>query len=94
MCICYRQLNEKDSGSYTEVGYFTLTDDFARDISDVFNVITGYSLPAKWKRIISAPYDLRQYFFDLIDKEMDSRKNIRTDDLRQDEFARGPADDR
>ncbi len=62
--------NEKTARVYTDFGYFTANDDFARDVSDVFNVITGYSQPARWKRVISSPYDLREYFFELIDKEM------------------------
>jgi polyphosphate kinase len=51
-----------------------VNDDFAKDISDVFNMITGYSIPSRWKRIISSPYDLRHYFLELIDKEIDSQK--------------------
>ncbi|MBI4309408.1 MAG: polyphosphate kinase 1, partial [Candidatus Omnitrophica bacterium] len=62
--------NEKTARLYTDIGYFTANDDFARDIADVFNVITGYSLPSPWKRVISSPHDLRKYFFDLIDKEI------------------------
>lgn len=63
--------NEKTSRIYTDIGYFTSNDDFARDVADVFNVITGYSQPSPWKRIISSPYDLRKYFFDLIDREIE-----------------------
>ncbi len=66
--------NEKTARLYTDFGYFTANDDFARDVSDVFNVITGYSQPARWKRVISAPYDLREYFFELIDKEIAFQK--------------------
>jgi len=62
--------NEKTAKIYTDIGFFTANDDFARDIADVFNVITGYSLPSPWKRVISSPHDLRQYFFDLVDKEI------------------------
>ncbi|MBF0521771.1 MAG: polyphosphate kinase 1 [Candidatus Omnitrophica bacterium] len=69
--------NEKTAEIYTDIGYFTANDDFAKDISDVFNVITGYSLPSRWKRIISAPYDLRQYFFELIDKEIAAQKKYK-----------------
>ncbi|MBF0569272.1 MAG: polyphosphate kinase 1 [Candidatus Omnitrophica bacterium] len=66
--------NEKTARVYTDIGYFTANDDFARDISDVFNVITGYSQPARWKRVISSPYDLREYFFEMIDKEIEYQK--------------------
>ncbi len=66
--------NEKTARIYTDIGYFTANDDFARDIADVFNVITGYSLPSPWKRVISSPHDLRKYFFDLVDKEIKSHQ--------------------
>ncbi|MBD3272417.1 MAG: RNA degradosome polyphosphate kinase, partial [Elusimicrobia bacterium] len=69
--------NETTARIYTDLGYFTANDDFARDISDVFNVITGYSLPQRWKRIISSPYDLRQYFFELIDKEIEFQRKYK-----------------
>ena len=70
--------NEKTAEGYTDIGYFTANDDFARDISDVFNVITGYSLPSVWKRIVSSPNDLRQYFVGLIDKEIEYAKKFKT----------------
>jgi len=66
--------NENTARVYTDLGYFTANDDFAKDISDVFNVITGYSMPSRWKRIVSAPYDLRKYFFKLINKEIEFQK--------------------
>jgi polyphosphate kinase len=62
--------NEKTARLYTDVGYFTSNDDFGRDISDVFNVMTGYSMPSPWKRIVASPNDLRKYFFDMIDAEI------------------------
>lgn len=69
--------NEKTAKVYTDIGYFTANDDFAKDISDVFNVITGYSVPSPWKRIISSPNDLRKYFFDLVDQEIDFQKKYK-----------------
>jgi polyphosphate kinase len=69
--------NEKTAALYTDLGYFTAGDDFAKDISEVFNVITGYSLPSRWKRIVSSPYDLRQYFFEMIDQEIECQKQYK-----------------
>ncbi|MBU2102982.1 MAG: polyphosphate kinase 1 [Candidatus Omnitrophota bacterium] len=69
--------NEKTARVYTDIGYFTANDDFAKDISDVFNVITGYSIPSRWKRIVSSPNDLRHYFFELIDKEIECQKKYK-----------------
>ena len=62
--------NEYTARVYSDIGYFTNNDDFAKDISDMFNVITGYSMPPAWKRIVSAPRDLRGYLIALIDKEI------------------------
>ncbi|MBF0385604.1 MAG: polyphosphate kinase 1 [Candidatus Omnitrophica bacterium] len=69
--------NEKTSQAYTDLGYFTCNDDVARDISDLFNVITGYSLPVRAKRIVTAPADLRNYFFELINKEIAFNKKYK-----------------
>lgn len=69
--------NEKTARIYTDIGYFTVSDDFAKDISDIFNVITGYSLPARWRKIITSPNDMRSYFFEMIDKEMEFQKKYK-----------------
>lgn len=69
--------NERTACIYTDIGYFTTSDDFAGDISDVFNVITGYSVPARWKKIVASPNDMRKYFFELIDKEIEFQKRYK-----------------
>jgi len=66
--------NEKTANIYTDIGFFTCNDDVARDIADVFNVVTGYSMPSPWKRVISSPHDLRKYFCELVDKEIEAQK--------------------
>lgn len=69
--------NEKTARVYTDINYFTANDDFAKDVSEMFNVVTGYSLPLRWKRIISSPHDLRNYFFELIDREIECQKKYK-----------------
>jgi polyphosphate kinase len=69
--------NEKTAAIYTDIGYFTANEDIARDVSDVFNVITGYSMPTRRRRVVSAPHNLRQYFFELIDREIEFQKNYK-----------------
>lgn len=69
--------NERTAVAYTDTGYFTANDDFAKDISEVFNAITGYSVPGRWNRIVSSPYDLRQYFMEMIDKEIEYQKKYK-----------------
>jgi polyphosphate kinase len=66
--------NEKTAKIYTDLGFFTNNEDFGTDISDVFNVITGYSVPCRWKHVVSAPHDLRHYFMECIDIEIENQK--------------------
>lgn len=62
--------NEKTANVYTDLGYFTVNEDFARDISELFNVITGYSQPTSWEGIVTAPHNLRENTLALIDREI------------------------
>lgn len=70
--------NENTGKIYTDIGYFTSNEDIAKDISDMFNVVTGYSMPSTWKRIVSSPNDLRKYFFYMIEREITNQKKNKT----------------
>lgn len=69
--------NEKTAGIYTDIGYFTASEDFARDVCDIFNVITGYSTPESGRKVITAPHDMRRSFFALIDREIEFQKKFK-----------------
>ncbi|MEW6711620.1 MAG: polyphosphate kinase 1, partial [Candidatus Riflebacteria bacterium] len=61
--------NDKTARLYTDLGFFTCKNSYAADIAGVFNFLTGYSEPPHRKKIISAPYDLRQFLLDKIQNE-------------------------
>jgi polyphosphate kinase len=62
--------NDKTAKIYTDIGLFTNDQILASDISFLFNVMTGYSEPpASWKKIAVAPFDLKEKFISLIDRE-------------------------
>ena len=62
--------NDKTAKLYTDIGMFTTDDGICSDIAALFNVMTGYSAPKQqWEKISTAPFDLRQRFIDLIDRE-------------------------
>ncbi len=69
--------NQKTSEIYTDVGYFTVNEDIARDISELFNVITGYSQPTHWDQIIAAPDKMRDYTMALIEREIKFQKKYK-----------------
>lgn len=62
--------NEKTSRIYSDIGFFTSDEAIANDISAFFNMITGFSQPASWKKIEVAPYGLRKRLIRLIRREV------------------------
>ena len=54
---------------YTDIGLFTCDDDLADDVSDLFHAITGLSAPESWRKILAAPYNMRERILAMIDRE-------------------------
>lgn len=54
---------------YTDLGLFSANPDFGEDVSELFNLLTGYSHRQEWKKLIVAPVDLRERVIELIDRE-------------------------
>ncbi len=68
--------NEKTARLYSDIGFFTSQEEMVRDISAVFNTITGFTQPGELSRITMAPYSLRKKFERLILREsMRSRRD-------------------
>jgi polyphosphate kinase len=61
--------NEDTSSLYTDIGLLTSNQDYTRDISEFFNVITGHSLPDSYKNLITSPKQMRRSLIELIRKE-------------------------
>ncbi len=62
--------NDKTAKLYTDAGLFTTNSAMCSDIAALFNVMTGYSAPMEqWNKISCAPFDLRERFVSLIDRE-------------------------
>ena len=54
---------------YTDLGLFTANPGVGEDVSELFNLITGYSRGYEWKKLIVAPADLRRFVISLIKRE-------------------------
>jgi polyphosphate kinase len=62
--------NDKTARSYADTSIMTNDNKLCADISALFNLMTGYSEPSnEWHKITIAPFDLRQKFITLIDRE-------------------------
>lgn len=55
---------------YTDLSYFTTDPALCEDAAYVFNYITGYAKPAKFKKLAVAPLNLRRHLLRLIGEEM------------------------
>ncbi len=62
---------------YTDISYLTCREAFGEDASSLFNLLTGYSAPPKWKSLIVAPLGLHEAVLGLIAREADHARNGR-----------------
>ncbi|MBA2628156.1 MAG: polyphosphate kinase 1 [Gemmatimonadales bacterium] len=63
--------NLKTSRVYTDFGLFTTDPDLGADLTDLFNVLTGFGTPSAYRKLIVAPRGMRQRFLSLIRREID-----------------------
>jgi len=56
---------------YTDFSFITTREAIAEDASSLFNLLTGYSAPPKWKSLIVAPLGLHETVLGLIAREAD-----------------------
>jgi polyphosphate kinase len=61
--------NPKTSRIYEDYGLFTADDQVGRDLTRLFNELSGYAIEKKFKRLLVAPLHLRKGLLRLIDKE-------------------------
>ena len=61
--------NERTSRLYCDIGLFTAREEFGEDLSNLFNLLTGYTRPPKLHRLVVAPTQFRQGICERIDRE-------------------------
>ncbi|MBQ9518757.1 MAG: RNA degradosome polyphosphate kinase [Firmicutes bacterium] len=69
--------NDKTAKTYTDLGLMTAKESYGKDISALFNVLTGYSREQGWGRIAVAPTGLRAMFSAAIKRETENAKKGR-----------------
>jgi polyphosphate kinase len=53
---------------YTDFGLFTVDDEIGADVADMFNFLTGYARPGRYRKVLVAPKFLRDSIIDEIDE--------------------------
>lgn len=67
-------LNAATARGYTDLGILTTDPDLTEELNGVFNVLTGYSAGAEFKHLLVSPFNMRQRFLELIEREIEHAK--------------------
>lgn len=69
--------NDSTAKLYTDCGIFTCDERYGEDATAVFNMLSGYSEPKRWNRLIVAPIWMKTRFLEMIEREAENaRKGI------------------
>ncbi len=66
--------NERTSRLYADLGLFTTRPEFGEDLSNLFNLLTGYTRPPKFNQLLLAPQHFRRELSERIQREIDHAK--------------------
>jgi len=61
--------NDKTARLYEDIGILTADPELGADLSDLFNVLTGYSRQKSYRKLVVAPVELRPRITELIHRE-------------------------
>ncbi|MCB0869571.1 MAG: polyphosphate kinase 1 [Solirubrobacterales bacterium] len=59
---------------YTDFGLFTADPAIGADVAEMFNLLTGYSRPADYRRVLVSPHSMRSSILDEIDATIAAHK--------------------
>lgn len=59
---------------YTDIGYFVSDNRFGDDVTQLFNLLTGYNSRPSFSKLLVAPVNMRQRFIELIRAEAEQAK--------------------
>jgi polyphosphate kinase len=62
--------NPKTARSYEDLGLFTADEAICADVTDLFNVLTGYSRQTDYRSLLVAPYGVRSGLVERIEREI------------------------
>lgn len=61
--------NTRTARIYTDVGLLTASRSIGADLSDLFNLLTGYSRQRLYRKLLVAPANMRARFLEMIERE-------------------------
>ncbi|HIK35074.1 MULTISPECIES: polyphosphate kinase 1 [unclassified Thermosynechococcus] len=67
--------NPKTAGLYEDLGLFSCCEELGADLSELFNVLTGYSRQRDYRKLLVAPTTMRDRTLQLIYREIEHARN-------------------
>jgi polyphosphate kinase len=61
--------NPQTARLYTDLGLLTANREIGEDVTSLFNLLTGYSAPQRWNKLVVAPLGLHESILGLIARE-------------------------
>ena len=66
--------NDKTARLYTDCGLLTCDEKIGEDATAIFNMLSGYSEPKTWNKLVVAPLWMKKRFLALIERETEHAK--------------------
>ncbi len=83
--------NPKTARIYTDIGLFTADEQIGADIAEMFNYLTGYARPKRYRKVAVAPFTLKEEIVGEIERTIESHSpRDPGPDPDEDELAAGP----
>ncbi|MGW3470337.1 RNA degradosome polyphosphate kinase [Saccharopolyspora sp. NPDC000995] len=67
--------NPKTARMYEDLGLLTASPEIGADLTDLFNVLTGYARHGKYRRILVSPQGIRNGIVERVEAEIDSARH-------------------
>jgi polyphosphate kinase len=66
--------NPKTARLYTDLGLFTADAEIGADVAEMFNYLTGYSRPRRYRKVLVAPSNLQEGIFEEIKRTIEAHE--------------------
>lgn len=66
--------NSATARLYEDFGLFTADEDLVADVADLFNYLTGFAKPERFRKILVAPFNLRKRLVEEIERVADAAR--------------------
>ncbi|HYY74052.1 MAG TPA: polyphosphate kinase 1 [Solirubrobacterales bacterium] len=74
--------NAKTARLYTDLGLFTADPDIGADIAEMFNYLTGFSRPRRYRKVLVAPFNLHEGMLQEIERTIEAHSAERPARIR------------